>query len=553
MYPVYDYWFKDVDIEGIDNSINNIFRKWIPINRRDKEESISNIEKYLPIVLKCLYASIVSPGKFTLKLKELLYQDSKKFLEYIIIIDQFYRTIETKYYRLSIFKNYISHLVSRMIFNEILTKSINITEVYTSYEAIFILMPLKHNYIRPSRRYNGLEGQIMNNLYEYKNQYYGCKLYDRFYYDTLEKYYTWFIDSDISYSLNLRETKNPIIDKKYSEICEYLDKDFMNESISKSITKLDLIILDYVNRYVKPDFKICVSLSGGIDSMVMLYSLCKLRNQGKIRNNICAFHLCYGNRNSSYTELQFIKVYCKYLFVGLYTYSIKYVKRGQCKRDFYETLTRNIRFKCYKNIIKENGVVFLGHIKDDLIENIITNFSTNKHINNLEKFKPIDVCDGVNISRPLINTYKTLIEEYSEMHKIPYFLNTTPEWSNRGKFRNRFLGEFKEQYGEQGISNVIKSAKQIKNMASIIENMIINPLYKNLKSNNSIQLNSELLEQRYVIYTVFEQYFHSMGESKPSKKSINIMLDSVPTHKKFMLKKNYIVQIDNYKLSIITK
>ena len=552
MYPVYDYWFKDV---GIDNSINNIFRKWIPINIRDKEESISYIEKYLPIVSKGLYKSIVNPGKFTLKLKELLYEDSKRFLEYIIIIDQFYRTLETKYYMLSKFKSYISNLLSTMILNEILTKNINISEVYTSYEAIFILMPLKHmlRYIRVSRKHNGIEGLIMNKLYEYKNQYYGCKLYDRFYNDTLEKYYTWFINSDICYSLNLRDVKNPSIDDKYSDICEYLDKDFINESISKSITKIDEIILDYVNRYVKPNFKICVSLSGGVDSMVMLYSLCKLRNLGKINNNISAFHLCYGNRKDSYTELKFIKVYCKYLFVGLHTYNIKYVKRGQCKREFYETLTRNIRFKCYKNIIKENGVIFLGHIKDDLVENIITNFSTNKHINNLEKFKPIDVCDGVNIARPLINTYKTLIEEYSTMHKIPYFLNNTPEWSNRGKFRNRFLGEFKEQYGEQGISNVIKSAKQIKNMASIIEKMIINPLYKNLKSNNSIQLNSELLEQRYVIYTVFEQYFHSMGESKPSKKSINIMLDSVPTHKKFMLKKNYIVQIDNYKLSIITK
>lgn len=54
-----------------------------------------------------------------------------------------------------------------------------------------------------------------------------------------------------------------------------------------------------------------VSLSGGVDSMVLMTLLCKL-SQGK---KIVACHVNYGNRREADAEADFVRRYCEKLFV----------------------------------------------------------------------------------------------------------------------------------------------------------------------------------------------------------------------------------------------
>jgi tRNA(Ile)-lysidine synthase TilS/MesJ len=63
---------------------------------------------------------------------------------------------------------------------------------------------------------------------------------------------------------------------------------------------------------------------------------------------------------------------------------------------------------------------------------------------------------GVWIDRPFLEIDKEKIFKFSQKYFIPYLKNTTPEWSNRGKFRNHFLEAIYNQFGKE-VDNKILS------------------------------------------------------------------------------------------------
>jgi tRNA(Ile)-lysidine synthase TilS/MesJ len=49
------------------------------------------------------------------------------------------------------------------------------------------------------------------------------------------------------------------------------------------------------------------------------------------------------------------------------------------------------------------------------------------------------VVEGVRIWRPMLPHAKDPILEFAHTYGVPYFLDTTPTWSTRGKLRNHLV------------------------------------------------------------------------------------------------------------------
>ena len=113
----------------------------------------------------------------------------------------------------------------------------------------------------------------------------------------------------------------------------------------------------------------------------------------------------------------------------------------------------------------------------------------------LKEWTEIETCILV---RPLLTIHKADIFTYAHEHHIPYLKNTTPEWSNRGKFRNRFLGEFIEQYGDMGITNIHRVAEKLEKYGNMIFKLFINPRVKQLCKFQSMDFTDELLNNEDV-------------------------------------------------------
>ena len=208
---------------------------------------------------------------------------------------------------------------------------------------------------------------------------------------------------------------------------------------------------------------VVVSLSGGVDSMLMAALL--VRSGYKVT----AIHIVYGNRAESAEERKFISDYCRRLGVCLYVYKVEWLRRQSVERAFYESVTRDLRFAAYKAV----GLpVFMGHIQEDVIENIWTNLAHGTHLDDLAKFAVVGFESGVKICRPWLKVRKTLIYSVAATLGIPYLKNTTPTWSNRGKFRNTFYEATHAQYGS-GVDNVmLLVADRIKKQAQMLDRLL---------------------------------------------------------------------------------
>lgn len=189
---------------------------------------------------------------------------------------------------------------------------------------------------------------------------------------------------------------------------------------------------------------IIISLSGGVDSMVCLHMI-------KHLPHVFVVHINYMNRNECMDEERFVVEWCNMNNITCFVRRINEIRRRNCMdhglRDVYERYTQDVRFATYKfaqSCIKNDleCIVVLGHNKDDVFENIITNMQSNNKFDNLAGMEKISTIRGHTIYRPLLDTDKKTIFDYAHKYGIPYLKDTTPPWSRRAKIRSELRDVF---------------------------------------------------------------------------------------------------------------
>jgi tRNA(Ile)-lysidine synthetase-like protein len=191
--------------------------------------------------------------------------------------------------------------------------------------------------------------------------------------------------------------------------------------------------------------KCIVSLSGGVDSVVVLHHLWK--------SGLCvgAVHINYKNSPKADREADFCKYICNKFGIPLYIREITEIHRihgdspANVLRDFYEKITEEIRYNAYKFVVnKFNEKIYIafGHNKNDVYENVITNL-LNGRVQHLHGMFEESVKFGVNIFRPLLEITKEEIHSYATHFELSHTKNSTPSWSRRGQIRDNIVDMLK--------------------------------------------------------------------------------------------------------------
>ena len=102
---------------------------------------------------------------------------------------------------------------------------------------------------------------------------------------------------------------------------------------------------------------IIVSLSGGVDSMVILSILNYIKKLFKLKLDIVAIHLDYHNRSETGLEAEFLFRWCQLFEIPLYYRYIHEGVRNNKDRKEYEDMTKEIRFDIYKKV--QNSLCFI--------------------------------------------------------------------------------------------------------------------------------------------------------------------------------------------------
>lgn len=342
-----------------------------------------------------------------------------------------------------------------------------------------------------------------------------------------EKHFDRFIRASLRNKVNLNSNTFSLTFLNFQDYDDVLDTNFhysYDKNFDPTETKAMRSLINYIEEYHDLEKPFVVSLSGGVDSMVCLALASRIPNL-----KLQAIHFNWNQRIESSRESKFLEDYCAYNKIPLFLRNITHLNRTE-NRSFFEEESRRIRFNGYR--VLNAGSVFLGHHKGDIIENVFTNMVRGTNYLDLGKMKVRDIQDGIPICRPFLSVKKQDIYNVAKYMLIPFFKDTTPDWSNRGAIRRRIFPEMKSQFGSQYERGFIRMAEHSRQVNEMIQTSLIEPYISTIRCIKKGSYMIPLYKYPVIFYEmVFEKIFHSLGVSKPKQKAVkvwytNMIMDS---------------------------
>lgn len=423
---ILSFWFPNTKFQAFwfDKSVDNIIRNKYQLLLHELMKDIDNIINDLDIEL------------FNT-------QEGRDYIiAVVIMLDQFTRNI---------YRDDKTHIIQNDKYAFIISKFVidNYLDLqYDIHQRIFFLLPYRHHkHYVDINTYAKYLDIVLNRI----------KLYNLLTESTLNE-------------INILKKFTLATIKNYSELTEYdieiCDNNKSVNTIQELIKKYSHNILDpkcylysgnvslidnckllitmkkFINTHITDpsNATVCVSLSGGVDSMVIACILKHMEMIGLIKK-VIAVHIYYGNREDSMDEAEFIKDWCAMNDIQLIIKYIRYMKRSDelIDRENYEQITNDIRFDTYKfieTIFGKISGVCLGHHEGDQIENLLMNIMNGRQYGDIMGMYPVSNIKDVDIWRPFLLHPKDDIFKFAFKYLVPYTKDTTPLWSNRGKIRN---------------------------------------------------------------------------------------------------------------------
>jgi len=218
-----------------------------------------------------------------------------------------------------------------------------------------------------------------------------------------------------------------------------------------------------INKYklFSKNEKIVVGISGGPDSLALLYLLNNLKKEFRLR--LYAAHLDHGLRKNSQPDALFCASLADKLKIPFFTTRVNLKELGQ--KGSLEEICRKARLIFLSRIAKETNAdkIALGHNLDDQAETVLMRILRGSGLYGLSAILPKRVINGAEIIRPLINIRRREIQAYLKKIKIRPRIDETnlKDIFLRNKIRNKLLPMLEKGYNvniREALSNLAQSS-----------------------------------------------------------------------------------------------
>jgi len=192
--------------------------------------------------------------------------------------------------------------------------------------------------------------------------------------------------------------------------------------------------------------RIVVGVSGGPDSVALLYLLNSLKKELKIRLYIA--HLDHMLRSDSYKDREFVESLSRKLKIPITTTQINI--KELAKRGSVEEIARNLRLGFFFKVAKDVKAkkIALGHNLDDQAETVLMRMLRGTGLYGLSGILPKRNIAGFEIIRPLIEVRRKEIEGFLKRKKIKPRIDVSnlEDIYFRNKIRNKLLPLLEKRY-----------------------------------------------------------------------------------------------------------
>lgn len=168
--------------------------------------------------------------------------------------------------------------------------------------------------------------------------------------------------------------------------------------------------------------KICVAVSGGVDSVTLLHCL---ENRAKsVGFTLCAVHCEHGIRGEeSREDMRFVQELCARMGLELFLFSEDCLARAEREKQSLETAARNFRYESFSSLVAEGKADFIAtaHHKNDEAETVLFRIARGA---SLTGARGMQEQNGWLI-RPFLSWTRAEIENYAWEHELEFRVDST--------------------------------------------------------------------------------------------------------------------------------
>ena len=276
---------------------------------------------------------------------------------------------------------------------------------------------------------------------------------------------------------------------------------------------------------------VCIGISTGVDSTVLLHSLLLLKEE--IQFNIILCHVNHKKREQSEIEEKYITDFSKKNNLQL---EILHLDLNDIENENFQSAARMKRLQFFNDVMNKNNCkyLFLAHHLNDDIETSLMHIIRGS---NLKGYSGIDevVCTKENkyILRPFLTTLKEDIIKYSKDNNIKYFEDesNSSDCYTRNRIRHNIiplLFEENQSFDKQFLEfkeTIINSYRIVcEKRDSLIKDIIIN-------ENNNIIIVDLLKFNNQEQFIKTEILFEVLKKYQLSKSNIKELIKMMDTSK----------------------
>ncbi|MGD9900153.1 MAG: tRNA lysidine(34) synthetase TilS [Calditrichaceae bacterium] len=268
-------------------------------------------------------------------------------------------------------------------------------------------------------------------------------------------------------------------------------------------------------KLISPGDKIYAAVSGGVDSMVLLYILNSLKS--KLSISLHVIHINHKIRKIE-TDLDedLVRETCKKLEIPFFCESLKGFDLSSSENHL-----REARYRCFDDVLEKNpgAKIVTAHHLNDQLETFLMRLSKGSSLRGLRGI-PIERPGYI---RPMLYVEKGKIVAYAKRNNIPYRIDHTnaDTQKTRNKIRHELVPELEKVMGENFLSGFGKSIDDLQETylafndlsARLFEKIVINKDGNTGFSKNKYTQLTEKLRRHLLEYCV--SMFKSLNFSIP--------------------------------------
>ena len=227
------------------------------------------------------------------------------------------------------------------------------------------------------------------------------------------------------------------------------------------------------HKMLSPKDHVLVAVSGGADSVALLYGLLELREAFFL--TISVAHINHNLRgDEAKKDADFVKGLCEDLEIPFFSYSADVRSEAKSRGLSLEESARQVRYSFLCEAARACGAqkIALGHNQNDNAETLLLRLCRGTGLRGLGGIPPLGEREGFTVIRPLIETNRDFIETFLKAKGISY--RTDASNFDRVFSRNRIRHDIipiLEKISPKAVAQLAKSAELLREDEKLLDEL----------------------------------------------------------------------------------